>query len=64
MTITFWLWDFKGYWNRNIDDDIRKLMDFTEPNQDYDYNLGLSVILGKSIDETVFSVVKGGRIIA
>jgi hypothetical protein len=39
----------KSCWNADSSDDIRKLIDFTDPNAEYKYDLGLSVLIGREI---------------
>lgn len=39
--------EFKGWWNTDIDNDIRKLEDLTNPNDSYGYLLGVLVIIGR-----------------
>ena len=40
--------EFKGWWNRDRDDDIQKLKDLTNPEYDYKYILGCLVSLQKA----------------
>lgn len=40
--------EFKGYWNNDIDSDIRKLEDLTDPNDNYNYQIGVFVQIGKT----------------
>ena len=37
--------EFKPWWNHEIDDDLVKLQDFTNPDGEYKYNLGLSILI-------------------
>ena len=40
--------EFKGWWSRDIDKDILKLEDLTNPYDNYMYQLGVLVIIGKN----------------
>jgi hypothetical protein len=44
--------EFKGWWNNDIADDIRKLEDLTDPIDNYRYLLGVFVQIGRN--EAVF----------
>lgn len=39
--------EFKGYWSKNIKNDIKKLEDLTNPKDSYRYLLGVLVTIGK-----------------
>ncbi len=40
--------EFKGYWNKNIQKDIKKLEDLTSPDDEYKYKIGVFVIIGEN----------------
>ncbi|MEG0292474.1 MAG: hypothetical protein RR495_07025 [Anaerovoracaceae bacterium] len=40
--------EFKTWWNRNIDNDIKKIKDFLDEMGKYKYRYGLSIVLGKT----------------
>lgn len=40
--------EFKGWWNNDIVTDIQKLEDFTNPNDEYHYLIGVLVQIGKT----------------
>ena len=40
--------EFKGWWNDNIDSDLKKLEDLTAPNDNYHYLIGVLVLIGNS----------------
>lgn len=40
--------EFKGYWKRSIWRDIRKLEDLTDPNDNYNYLIGVFVQIGRT----------------
>jgi hypothetical protein len=40
--------EFKGYWNNDIEKDIRKLEDLTDPNDNYHYLIGMFVHIGRT----------------
>ncbi|HPN69467.1 MAG TPA: hypothetical protein PLZ32_08105 [Saprospiraceae bacterium] len=40
--------EFKGYWNKLNEKDLRKLVGLTSPNGDYNYTLGVFVNIGES----------------
>lgn len=40
--------EFKGWWENDIDADIRKLEDLTDPNDNYHYLIGVLVIIGRT----------------
>ena len=40
--------EFKGYWNNDIDTDIQKLEDLTDPTDNYQYLIGVLVQIGRS----------------
>lgn len=40
--------EFKGYWNNDIDTDIRKLEDLTDPNDNYHYLIGVFVQINRT----------------
>ena len=40
--------EFKGWWNKNITDDIKKLEDLTDPNDNYHYFIGVFVVIGNT----------------
>lgn len=50
--------EFKPWWNKRTDNDIVKLCDFTRPDGDYRYNIGLSITFGK-VSPTCRVVTKG-----
>lgn len=39
--------EFKGFWKRNIQKDINKLEDLTNPNGKYKYTIGIFVFIGE-----------------
>lgn len=43
--------EFKGYWDRNLINDINKLEDLTDPNDNYRYLIGVLVIIGREIPQ-------------
>ena len=40
--------EFKGFWKRNIQKDINKLEDLTNPSGKYKYTIGIFVFIGKN----------------
>jgi hypothetical protein len=40
--------EFKGYWNNDIESDIQKLEDLTDPNDNYHYLIGVFVQIGRT----------------
>jgi hypothetical protein len=44
--------EFKGWWNDAIADDIIKLEDLTDPNDNYHYLIGILVTIGRT--ESIF----------
>jgi hypothetical protein len=40
--------EFKDWWNNDIDSDIRKLEDLTDPDDNYHYLLGVFVHIGRT----------------
>ncbi|MBC6491279.1 hypothetical protein ACFSQD_14025 [Flavihumibacter stibioxidans] len=40
--------EFKGWWNNNIEDDLKKLEDLTNPNDNYHYLIGVFVKIGQT----------------
>jgi len=40
--------EFKGWWDNDIDSDIKKLEDLTDPNDNYHYLIGIFVQIGKT----------------
>ena len=40
--------EFKGWWNNEIDSDIQKLEDLTDPNDNYHYLIGVLVQIGRT----------------
>jgi hypothetical protein len=40
--------EFKGYWDSGIDNDLMKLADLTSPHDQYQYAIGVLVIIGKA----------------
>lgn len=40
--------EFKGWWNNDIDSDIQKLEDLTDPNDNYHYLIGVFVQIGRT----------------
>lgn len=40
--------EFKGWWNNDIDSDIRKLEDLTDSNDNYHYLIGVFVQIGRT----------------
>lgn len=40
--------EFKGWWNNDIDTDLRKLEDLTDPNDNYHYMIGMFVQIGRT----------------
>jgi hypothetical protein len=58
--------EFKPAWRSgDIEEDLKKLEDFTNPaarrGKRYGYGLGLSIVLGKSLHETTCQFVRHGR---
>lgn len=51
--------EFKGWWNRNSEKDIKKLKDLTNPNGEYKYLLGVWVLLEK--DAPSYKLVINGE---
>lgn len=40
--------EFKGWWNNDIENDIHKLQDLTDPNDNYNYLIGVFVQIGRT----------------
>lgn len=40
--------EFKPYWDRNVDNDCDKILQFVDKNGDYKYQFGKSIIFGKN----------------
>ncbi len=40
--------EFKGWWNNDIDTDIRKLEDLTDPDDNYHYLIGMFIQIGRT----------------
>lgn len=40
--------EFKGWWNNDIESDIQKLEDLTDPNDNYHYLIGVFVQIGRT----------------
>jgi len=40
--------EFKGWWNNDIDTDIRKLEDLTDPNDNYHYLIGVFIQIDRT----------------
>ena len=40
--------EFKGWWNNDIDNDIQKLEDLTDPNDNYNYLIGVFIQIGRT----------------
>lgn len=55
--------EFKTNWNENPSDDVKKLKELTSPNQKYHYNLGISIVLGKTREQCKFVYIKDGEIL-
>jgi hypothetical protein len=57
--------EFKGIWNRNVDDrkrDFTKLIEFTHPDRnDYQYGLGVFIDLGYDFDGCRFTYFLNGE---
>lgn len=53
--------EFKTWWNREPQDDIKKLEDFTDPDGDYKYDLGLFIIIGSAAPSG--TIVQNGKVI-
>lgn len=53
--------EFKGYWDKDIEHDILKLIDLTHPEDSYQYSIGVLVILGKT--EATLRHVIGGQVL-
>lgn len=43
--------EFKTYWNRDTLNDQRKLYEFTDPNGQYKFDKGISILLGKKREQ-------------
>ena len=43
--------EFKTWWNNNQDQDIDKIKKFCDPNGEYKYKYGATILLGKRLDE-------------
>lgn len=46
--------EVKTYWNNDTGQDVEKLRGFTDPNGDYHYKFGVSLIIGKENSEARF----------
>lgn len=53
--------EFKPWWNPGTDDDLIKLQDFTNPDNGYKYDLGLSILLGREKPQA--KIIKNGEVI-
>ncbi len=53
--------EFKTPWNQGDGEDVQKLQELTDESQVYGYDLGLAVVLGRSLDETTITEVTNGK---
>ncbi|MCR4926027.1 MAG: hypothetical protein K5917_07040 [Clostridiales bacterium] len=46
--------EFKTYWNTNINNDLKKIMEFIDNDGEYKYKYkyGISIIIGETLDKT------------
>ena len=54
--------EFKGYWNNHQERDIDKLCEFTKRNE-YNFDLGIAVLLGKELYKTKITIIQDGSIV-
>jgi len=54
--------EFKTHWSDENSADLDKLKELTSPNQQYHYQLGISIVFGKKRDDCDFVYVRDGEI--
>jgi len=54
--------EFKPWWHPGTDDDLIKLQDFTHPDGDYKYDLGLSIVIGR--DTPQGKIIQNGEVLS
>ncbi|MBE5896132.1 MAG: hypothetical protein E7281_00075 [Lachnospiraceae bacterium] len=54
--------ELKTYWNKNNNDDIKKLKYLTDQRRPYKYAVGISLVLEKTKNECKMIIVKDGEI--
>ncbi|TFH30171.1 MAG: hypothetical protein E4G98_02560 [Promethearchaeota archaeon] len=52
--------EFKPWWNPGTEDDLIKLQDFTNPDGEYKYEIGLSILIGRETPSG--KIVKNGEV--
>ncbi|MDR4509388.1 MAG: hypothetical protein MRJ65_14375 [Candidatus Brocadiaceae bacterium] len=55
--------EFKTHWNPGNFDDIDKLKELTLPNQQYRFQLGISIVLGQERNLCTFMYLRKGRVV-
>ncbi len=55
--------EFKTWWGRNIKKDIQKLKDFTNQYGNYRYQIGLSIMLNRKIEDVNRILISNGECI-
>lgn len=53
--------ELKTHWNKNNSDDINKLKYFTDPNHQYKYCVGVSLVLGRTRKDCKIQVIRNGE---
>ncbi|MBN1304913.1 MAG: hypothetical protein JXA13_10800 [Anaerolineales bacterium] len=56
----FLIIEFKPWWNPGNDSDLQKLQDFTNPDSEYKYEIGLSILIG--LEMAKYTIIKKGEI--
>ena len=56
--------EFKGYWNKNQNNDIEKLCEFTKQRAVYNFQLGMAIMLGEVLSDTLIFEIQDGEIIS
>ena len=51
--------EFKGWWDKDIEDDIRELEDLTSPSDKYKYLIGVFVCIEK--ETPTYKLFQGGN---
>lgn len=54
--------ELKTYWNKNNNDDIKKLQYLTNQGLPYKYAVGISLVLGRTKNDCKMTIVKDGEI--
>jgi len=55
--------EFKPWWDPDTQRDIRKIKDFTNPNDQYRYALGISVLFGRDRRNVDLTLIQNGEVV-